>query len=174
MAKVKDVIILDIVKEKQDIFLKINIVDKTIEEYFRKIAIMEHGANEKDFIQTSEKWVDREGNGLKFYKNNKELQANILKTIDGKYNSGEGDNKRSLYITNDFGSSLYDKNGRLNIAILRAVGASSPQGLTLKTTELIPWEECRTFIEQLAAFLKEFYKAFLKKSEGKFKIQIEV
>lgn len=166
MPKTRDIVLLDTIKNGTDLFLKLTVAPE-LEEFFKQLSITEFG--EKDIVETSSKWFDKDNKGLPFYKNAKVLNDYIRKFIEGKISNQNG---TALQISNAFGKGLFEDGVRTNVAILRVVGAS--KGVTLKTTDLIAYEEIKVYAEQLAIFVKEFYGNFILKKEVKAKIQFEV
>lgn len=169
----KHAISLEIRKNKVDIVLKIK-VSKEIEMFFKELALAAYPDDSDNInengghLQQSSKWYDEEDNGLMFYRVTDKMSEKLDDLLGGKIIAEDG---RRLMICNNFGSGLYE-NDRLNIAILRAVNAA--EGITLKTTDLLGYEEIKRYIEDLASITKEFYRNFLQKAKVKAKISFEV
>lgn len=168
MPKMRDIVILDTIKDGTDLFLKLTVAPE-LEEFFKQLSMTEFGKEEGLYTELSAKWFDKEGKGLKFYKNSPVLNEYIKKYLEGKIATSNGN---FLNVSNAFGKGLFEEGSRVNVAILRVVGAT--KGVSLKTTDLIAFEEIKLYAEQLAIFVKEFYGNFILKKQVKAKIQFEV
>jgi hypothetical protein len=149
----KNAVVIGVQKEGSDVIINIKVA-KEIEEFFEKLSKAENGDN---YIQQSNRWFDKDGAGLKFYKSSSAMDEKL----------------RSYYgVTNNYGDGLMDSVGtRINIALIRSVGASA--GITVKTNDLIGYEEVRVYMERLADFTKVFYRNYLKKLNIKAKVSFE-
>ena len=146
------VINITLKRNQLDVVLDIQ-TSPAIEEFFRKASL--EGENydddrnnmaEEGIAQTSEKWFDVNGNGLKYYVKNQKLS-----------------NKVSGYdIMDNFGNGLVEGD-KINLAFLRCVGIS--KGVSIKTTDLLSLEEMKDFIQRLANWVKEFYNKHLVTTE---------
>lgn len=108
-------------------------------------------------VEISERWFNGAGKGLQFYKITGDMDKKILG--DQAYNN--------------FGKSLMEGD-RINIALLRIVGASERTGVTIKTNDLIGYEELRQYSEKLSYWAKGFYRDFIKKSKITATISLEM
>lgn len=152
----RNIIQLTLVRDKVNTYLKLKTAPE-LEQVFRDLSLEEFG---EDNTETSTRWSNDSSEGLKFYKRA----------------TGENDNKIMGEVAfNDFGKSLMDRdNGRVNIALLRAVGSSGKGGVILKTSELIGYEELNDYAKRLAEWSKDFYRDYIKRSKLTATISIEV
>lgn len=159
----KNIIKLSLTRDKADTYLKIWVAPE-IEQVFSNNQTGVDSLVDEAETQVSSRWFDGDGNGLRFYKNSAEFNSKLL----------NGD--RAF---NDFGKSLMDTNdynsgSRVNIALLRIVGASQAGGVTIKTSELIGYEELKTYTELLAKWSKDFYRDYIKKAKLTATISLEI
>lgn len=134
-------------------FVKIKVASE-IEEYFRKAS---EGVNPETNIvesltETSQSWLDENGQGLAFYRKVKNLSGLVS-------NSGQ-----SVNVSDSFGSSLLGSSG-LNVAFLRIVGVSEGQGVMVETTDLLNGDAMRRFLKDLRSWIKGFYESELMNNE---------
>lgn len=139
---------LEATNKNGEIVLNIKIC-KEIETFFKKIS-----KNEK---QKSSAWFDKNDKNLKFYKLNETIE-NKLKNID--YNC-----------FNNYGSGII-KEGRFNMAILRSVGMS--QGITIKMTDLISYQDLKTYSEYLGKFTNKLYNEYINEKKVTATIMFEI
>lgn len=161
----KKIIDLDLRKSGMTTLLKIKVAPE-LEDYFRKASLREgeltsdsrSRSSRRGNTTISEKWTDEAGEGLEFYKKNAKLS-----------------NKVSHYtsVIDNFGNGLLD-DGRLNLALLRIVGISEEAGVTVKTDDLLGYEELKAYIEQLASWTKAFYEDHLRDQDLAATVTFEV
>lgn len=144
---------LDLSRNGLNTILKIKVAP-AIEEFFKQ-------ANGGEF-ETSSKWLDENSDGLRFYKKSETM-------------SKLGDKRQ---VMDNFGNGLlessYDNTLKINVAPLRIVGASSPEGVTVSTDDLLSYEEMKQYIKALAEWTKAFYENDLQPAEIAGKISFEV
>lgn len=122
-----------------------------IEDYFKRAA--------GDVTEQSSKWLDGEGEGLNFYKKSEKLTGKV---------SGYGP------VMDNFGNGLTDDGGRINLAFLRIVGISGENGVTIKTDDLLGYEETKEYIQALASWTQAFYEDNLRDQDITSTITFEV
>lgn len=151
----KKVLDLTLHKEGLDTVLVIKAA-KEIEDFFKK-ASNKSGRSAK--TETSAKWLDKEGDGLEFYVKNEKLS-----------------NKVEAYgpVMDNFGNGLMDSDGRINLALLRIVGISGENGVSIKTDDLLGFQETRQYIEQVAQWTKSFYEENLRDQDLTATISFEI
>lgn len=151
----KRVIDLALHKDGLENYLTIKVVPE-IESYFKRASVKQ---DELDNIEVSGKWVDSEGKGLVFYKKNEKLSGKV---------QGYGP------VMDNFGNGLTDDSGRINLALLRIVGISEGDGVTVKTDDLLGYEETKMFIEQLGTWTAKFYEEHLRDQDITASVTFEV
>jgi len=134
-------------------FVKIK-VNPDIENYFKEASKGENPETGlvEPLTETSQNWLDDEGNGLKFYRKVKNLS------------SLASNNGQRVSVSDSFGSSVLS-NGALNVAFLRIVGISEGDGKLIETTDLISGENLRHFLKDLRDWIKAFYESELMDNE---------
>lgn len=159
----KKVIDLQLTKVGMDTVLTIKVAPE-IEDFFRRASLQEtrhaddRGNRSEGNIGTSYNWTDADGRGLKYYIKNEQLS-----------------NKVSQYanIVDSFGSGLI-KNNCPNLALLRIVGLSEGDGVTIKTGDLLGYEEMKQYLTQLGEWTKAFYENHLQSRELSGSVTFEV
>lgn len=147
---------IDITLTKNGMESSINIkVVPEIEEFFKKAA---QKISRREFIETSEKWLDEEGQGLEFYKKNEKLSSKV---------------EQYSNVMDNFGNGLMDGN-RINLALLRIVGISEEGGKTIKTEDLLGHEEANSYIQGLADWTVQFYQNHLRDHSISASITLEL
>jgi hypothetical protein len=155
MAK-KQAIALTLRKDGMETVLHIKAA-KEIEDFFNRASrASKRSAPE---IEVSKKWLDKNEGGLEFYKKNEKLS-----------------NKVSQFgpVMDNFGNGLMDESGRINLALLRIVGVSEDDGVTIKTEDLLGFQEMKSYIEKLAEWTKAFYEENLRDQELSATITFEL
>ncbi len=126
-------------------------IDKELENLFKEKA---------DEIKTSQSWLDKDGDGLKFY-------SIPSMTTSPSY-------KNLLYrfrLVDDFGTtSLYNASGYFNIGFVRTVGGKG----SISITEDIPFATVSSGVKDMVAFLKEYYTEYLREYKVKGLVNFEV
>jgi hypothetical protein len=130
----KNIINITLEKNGLDVIMRLKI-DPEIENFFKQ-------AGNSQF-ETSAVWLDEAGTGLKFYKKSEAVAGKV----------------QGFDAIDNFGSMLSD-DGRINVALLRTVGAS--EGITIKTEDLLSYEEMKSYIEDLAVWTRGFYESVLR------------
>lgn len=123
-----------------------------IEDYFKRAA------GDKG-TELSSKWLNSDGDGLTFYKKSEKLTGKV---------SGYGP------VMDNFGNGLTDDGGRINLALLRIVGISGENGVTIQTDDLLGYEETKQYIEALGSWTKAFYEDNLRDQDLTASITFEV
>lgn len=160
----KTVIKLNLRKREMETELKIW-VQPEIEEFFRS-ASLEKGNPSRDDdnnsrpgnTSTSSKWKNVEGKGLEYYVKNVKLSNKI----DGMEN-----------VIDNFGNGLLHR-GQLNLALLRLKGISDGDGITIRTSDLLGYEEMNQYTQELAAWTKAFYEEYLHDQELEATITLDI
>lgn len=149
--------VLDLTLEKvgMDSVLHIKAA-KEIEDFFKKASVK---SDKSAKTETSTKWVDKEDDGIEFYVKNEKLSNKV-----GGYGA----------IMDNFGNGLMEGDGKINLAILRIVGISSEEGVTIKTDDLLGFQEMRQYIENLAGWTKAFYEENLRDQDISASVTFEV
>lgn len=153
----KKVIDLTLEKRGMETVLKIKAA-KEIEDFFRKASI-KTGPGTSPKTEVSNKWVDKNDEGLVFYLKNEKLSGKV-----SRYGN----------VMDNFGNGLLDDSGRFNLAILRIKGISDEDGVTIKTDDLTGYQEIREYIEKVAGWTKSFYEENLRDQELSASISFEV
>lgn len=151
----KKAVELTLHKEGMDTMLHIKAA-KEIEDFFKR-ASAKSGKSAK--TEVSEKWLDQESEGIEFYVKNEKLSNRVA-------NYGP--------IMDNFGNGLMDTEGRINLALLRIVGISGEDGVTIKTDDLLGFQEMKEYISLLAEWTKAFYNENLRDQDLSAVITIEV
>lgn len=151
----KRVLDVSLHKEGLKTYLKLKAAPE-IEDYFRRAAENEFGIDAKE---QSSKWRNESGSGLVFYKKSEKLSNKVT-------NYGP--------IMDNFGNGLLDNAGRVNLALLRIVGISREDGVTISTEDLLGYEETRLYIEGLASWAKSFYEENLRDQDFTASVTFEV
>ena len=138
-------------RENGDQFLSVRI-DPAIENLFKN-----------DETETSEVYLDSEGEGLEFYKLSPKLEEYI-----NKYNHSNGEGTVNL---TRYGTNLFLDQYVHNLSLLRTVDISS--GVEVKVNDLIVDNDVQRWIQGLAKFVKFMYSNFVEKSEVKATINLE-
>lgn len=133
-----------------------------IEEFFRKASLEgenfdddSNPSREDGMSKTSKKWLDKEGEGLEYYVKNRKLSSKV----DG------------YRIMDNFGNGLVEGE-KINVAFLRCVGISN--GISIRTTDLLSFEEMKDYIERLANWTREFYEANLITNQVTATVTVEI
>jgi len=142
MPEKRKVIDITLRKEEMDSFINIK-VSPEIETYFRKAA---EKVDRRNSTEVSNKWFDENGDGLSFYKKNEKLSSKVENYPD---------------VMDNFGNGLMDSH-RINLALLRIVGISGEDGVTIKSDELIGHEEANAYVQKLADWTVQFYQTHLR------------
>mgnify|MGYP003471788559 FL=1 len=152
MSKI-NAIELDLSRNGLNTILKIKVAP-AIEEFFKQAV--------DGRMETSSKWLDENGDGLRFYKKSETM-------------SRLGDQRQ---VIDNFGNGLLENNGsntlKINVAPLRIVGASSENGVSITTDDLLSYEEQKQYIKALAEWAKIFYENDLQPAVIAGKISFEV
>ncbi len=144
----KEVIDIGLVKEGLNTVMTIKVADE-LETYFKTLA-----GND---TEQSSKWLDKNNRGLYFYKKVEAMSQKV----------------GSVQVMDNFGNGLFDdQTGRINVALIRTVGAS--KGISIKTQGLMTYSEMETYIKELATWVKGFYEEQMRPAEIKAKISMEV
>lgn len=152
----KKVLDLTLKKEGMETVLHIKAA-KEIEDYFKKASV--NGKRTGQKTETSEKWLDKNDEGLEFYIKNEKLSNKV-----GSHGP----------IMDNFGNGLIADDGRINLALLRIVGISGEDGVTVKTDDLLGFQEMREYIENLANWTKSFYEENLRDQDLSATISFEL
>lgn len=147
MLEKKHVIDITLEKRELETFVSLKVAPE-VEAFFKKAA--------KSETETSNKWLDEEGEGLEFYRKNEKLSGKVENYDD---------------VMDNFGNGLME-GSRINLALLRICGIS--EGVTVKTDDLLGYEETRQYIERLAEWTKKFYENNLKNHSLSASITFEV
>lgn len=142
----KNIINITLEKNGLDVLMRLKI-DPEIEQFFKHAS--------QGQTETSQVWLSENGSGLKFYKKSEAV----------------GNKVTGFEVIDNFGSMLNDDN-RINVALLRTVGASN--GITIKTEDLLSYEEMKSYIEDLAVWTRGFYEAVLRPASISATIGFEV
>lgn len=134
----QNVIELDLSREGLETLLKIKVAP-AIEQFFKNAS--------NGVFETSSKWLDNTGEGLDFY----EKSETMSKLADRRQ------------VIDNFGNGLISRDGsfgalKINVAPLRLVGASVGDGVVLKTSDLLSFEEMKQYINELKDWTKAFYE----------------
>ena len=157
---------LKITLERNGGEIKIKVkIPKEIEELYKNQA--------QGKTRISQVWKDEQGNGLKFYLSGGAVNETGTET--------ETTERRISYIRetdyryfNDFGQGLIDGN-RINLAILRSVGAS--EGICLKAETSIIGNgnlDLEHYIRELGVYVKELWERSISKQKITAKITFEL
>lgn len=148
----KNVLDLTLKKEGMESVLHIKAA-KEFEDFFKKAAKKKSSS----YTETSNKWLNEDGEGLEFYIKNEKLN-----------------NKVSNYgpIIDNFGNGLVEDDGRINLAILRIVGISD--GVTVKTNDMLSYQEVSEYIQKVASWGKAFYEENLRDGDLSATVNFEV
>ena len=152
----KKVLSLTLHKEGMETVLNIKAA-KEIEDFFRNSAKPTKRSDPE--TETSKKWLDKDDEGLEFYKKNEKLGGRVA-----SYGR----------ILDNFGNGLLGDNGEINLALLRIVGISSEDGVSVKTEDLLGYQEMKEYIEKLAQWTKAFYEENLRDQDLSAEITFEV
>lgn len=150
----RNIIKLTLIREQADTLLKLWIAPELE-------AVFAPPNGGKSNMEVSTQWHDSEGKGLMFYKKDIEFAEKI----------------KSDSIANDFGKSLLvagDYGTKVNIALLRVVGASQRGGVLIKCNDLIGYEELKQYMELLGSWSKNFYRDYIKKTKLTATISLEM
>lgn len=153
----KKVLDLTLHKEGMETVLHIKAA-KEIEDYFRRASVKQCARKSGEKTETSGKWLSAEGEGLEFYVKNEQLS-----------------NKVSSYgpIMDNFGNGLMDGD-KINLALLRLVGISDDEGITVKTDDLLGFEEMKSYVNLLGQWTKAFYEENLRDGDLSATVTFEV
>ncbi|CAM6004567.1 unnamed protein product [Sphagnum balticum] len=116
--------------------------------------------NKEPHYAPSRKWKDQSGQPLRFY----QLQHRIDLRMQ----------EDGAPIFNKYGSDLIDDRNRCNIAILRTVGASVGDGISISTDEMLSVADLNYWCETISVFCRTFYKAYVQEAEYNAVITFEV
>ena len=148
----RNIVKFTLTRNKTETILKFWVAPE-VEAVFKESAVNKYG---NDYIEKSGAWFDENKEGLRFYKKEDELNNKL----------SEIQNRVTGYpIINDFGKTLFDGRGCMNIALLRVVGVSEGKGVNIKTDSLIGYEELKRYVEMLGEWIKVFYRDYIKKSK---------
>lgn len=151
----KEAINIVLQKNGMDVVLKLKVAPE-IEDYFKRVASGESSRFEDvTHTEQSSKWLDESGTGLKFYIKSEKM-GNKVPGID---------------VIDNFGNGLIDS-GRINVALLRTVGASNE--ITIQTNDLLSYEEMKSYIEDLANWTRAFYENVLRPAEIRVSVGFDV
>ncbi len=149
--------VLDLTLEKRGMETVLHLkAAKEIEDFFKK-ASAKSGKSAK--TETSSKWRNGENEGLVFYVKNEQLTGRV---------EGYGP------VMDNFGNGLTDNEGKINLALLRIVGISSENGVTVKTDDLLGFQETKQYIEDMANWAKSFYEENLRDQDLVASVSFEV
>jgi len=136
-----------------------------IEEFFRTASLQkdnprrnDDGGNADGNTSTSKKWKDANGKGLTYYVKNEKLRNKL-----------EGMNN----VIDNFGNGLYHR-GQLNLALLRVKGISEGDGVVIRTSDLLGFEEMNQYAQELASWTKAFYEEYLHEQDLEASITLEM
>lgn len=136
----KEVIKISLIKKGLNYSMELK-CDPALEDFFKELS----GGK----VSTSGKWKDKEGKELNFYKATDKIK---------EFRSGL--QERGIFCFDDFGSGLLSKDyNDINIAPLRIVGSS--EGITMMTSDLINFEELKTYSNSLVKVVKNIYEQFI-------------
>jgi len=150
MQAEKSAISIKLMRNGFDILMNIK-VDEKIEAFFKQASLggdsADDGSDSSEGVaKTSAKWLDAEGNGLRYYVKNRKL-SNLV---------------QGTKVIDNFGNGLLEGDA-INLAFLRTVNVS--KGVTIKTTDLLSVEEMKDYIQRLANWTKAFYQEHLVDTE---------
>ena len=148
MKKKKIKISLERDKDKIMVFVK---TPKEFEDFFKDLS--------KGEIKTSNCWLDREGNGAKFY------------ALTSDYEKLEKDANYDTF--NDFGDGLI-KNNKVNLAMLRTIGASEGVYLASEKFISITNMDFERYIRELGSSAKNIWNSFISKKKLRAIITFEI
>ena len=144
----KEAIEVGLEKDGLNLTIRLKVAEE-IENYFRDVA---HGQTE-----TSDKWLDTNGSGLRFYAKNETMSRKV----------------GSQQVMDNFGNGLFDyETDRINVALIRTVGAS--KGIVIKANGLLSYAEMEQYVRELAIWVKGFYENQLRPSQISAKISLDV
>lgn len=134
-------------------------VPTEIEEFYKNLA-------PSGGVQTSSVWLKSENEGADFYLDSPKHK----KLVDNLGYIGD------ITAYSNFGGGLISDTGKINIAPLRAVGASSDEGVILysdrfDTTNMVDFE---LYIKNLAQIAKKLWVDYISNNEVKANITFEV
>lgn len=115
-----------------------------------------------DETQTSERYVDSDGDGLEYYTE----KASLARFME-KYNRVSS-NRVELA---RYGTELF-LDGKPNLSVLRTVGIS--EGIEVEVTDFVVDTEIQAWCQTLADFLKFMYNGFIAKATVKASINLEL
>ncbi len=153
----KTVLDLTLHKEGMESVLHLKAAEE-IEEYFRKASVKQCAKKSGEKTETSAKWLDEDGDGLEFYVKNEQLSDKV-----NSYGP----------IMDNFGNGLMDGD-KINLALLRIVGISSDEGVTVRTDDLLGFEEMKTYTNLLGQWTKSFYEENLRGGDLRATVSFEV
>jgi hypothetical protein len=142
----KQIINITLEKNGMDILLKLKVAEE-VEAFFKNAS---NGNTEQ-----SNYWLDEENNGVIFYLKSEKVAHKVP----------------SIEVIDNFGSELI-REGKINVALLRSVGAS--QGVTIKCNDLLGYEEMKVYIEQLALWTRSFYETTMRPAQISAQIAFDV
>lgn len=124
-------------------------------------------------INTSEKWVAPNGEGIQFYQK--------MVTLGDKVNKG------NYTIIDNFGAALLERTGdgkyKLNVAPLRSVGVSrAPRGgssrdfggITFVVQGVIAMEDLQRYLDAVSDWLRVFYSSYLMRTSLRGSVSVDV
>lgn len=156
----KTIVNLSAEKDGSNLFLKIKL-DPKLELFFSNLSKSDTGETQ---TQTSAKWLKPDETGLVFY-----LPTEKNKTILEKLKQNYSFNST----IDNFGSGLFSENSiGINIAILRIVGTSASP-VSFNVSDLVNYDELKTYIEKLGEITKEIYKNYIIKQKITARITFE-
>lgn len=133
---------------------------KELEAFFSDLS---KGEGSEPQYLVSQNWKDKEGNNAKFYKMTDTMEAKLAQWLEN--NSA---------FNNAGGSILVDSRGRVNMAILRAVGITGGTTISFVSSELSDNFELEDYVRSVANVSKKIYAAFISKSVVKATITLTV
>lgn len=119
------------------------------------------GLFKTDEKETSEKYLDPDGDGIKYYGLTDKLQD-----FTEKYCRSYA----YVYLA-EYGTKLF-KDGYLNASMLRTVGTS--EGVEIVIDNLILDNEIQKWLTSLAEFIKFIYSNYIERTEVKATINLEL
>lgn len=148
--------VIDITLKKEGMESVINLkVSPEIEDYFKRAS---QKVSKTGYTETSNKWFDAEGEGLEFYKKNEKLSDKVESYPD---------------VMDNFGNGIMEGN-RINLALLRIVGISGEDGVSIKTEDLLGHEEANVYVQKLADWVVQFYQNHLRDHSLSASITLEL
>ena len=147
---IKRKVFITIEKQVGKVIVSLKVPDE-IEDFFRKAS--------KGVNKTSTNWKTADDEDVKFYNQPSELERQLTALDD--------------YCFSDYGSGLIN-GSRINVAILRTVGASKKIDITCETFASISNAELENYVRRLGLYIKKLWETAIATTKIKSVITYEI